>query len=90
MAKPKVGTKATLTGDDGLGQAARKADPGVSDDMRDGMADLDMSPDTEVTVIGIDDDRDVVLLEWVDGSGTDRITSIAEEDFASRFKKGGK
>jgi hypothetical protein len=90
MVKPKVGSKATLTGDDGLGQAARKADPGVSDEMRDGMEELDMPAGTVVEVIGIDDDRDVVLLEWVDGSGNDRITSVTEDDFAARFKKGGK
>jgi hypothetical protein len=91
MAKPRVGGSYTYSGSEGFGQAARRADPSVPDEMSvvDGvnMAWLDMAPGTVVKVAGHDDDRDLVLLEWVDDAGTTRITSVTEDQFAD-FTKG--
>lgn len=87
----KVGQKATFKGKEGLGQAARTADPDVpqSDNpLRSDMAEIDLKPGTAVQVIGHDDDRDLVLLQWEDGQGNPRITSVTEDDFRAQF--GGK
>lgn len=91
MAKPRVGGSYTYGGEEGFGQTARRADPTVPNEMAvvDGvnMAWLDMPPGTEVKVAGHDDDRDLILVEWVDGAGTTRITSVTEEQFEA-FTKG--
>jgi hypothetical protein len=91
MAKPRVGGSYTYNGAEGLGQKARIEDPDVPDEMSvvDGvnMAWLDMKHGTAVKVAGHDDDRDLILLEWVDDAGTTRITSVTEDQFAD-FTKG--
>ena len=92
MAKPTVGETRTFKGQFGLGQGARNNVPDVPADrtkLRGDMADLDMAPDTAVTVAGYDDDRDLVLLAWTDSAGTPRITSVTEQDYASQFQKEG-
>lgn len=91
MAKPRVGGTYTYSGSEGFGQAARRADPDQPDEMNvvDGvnMTWLDMPPGTTVKVVGHDDDRDLVLLEWTDGAGTTRVTSVTEDQF-NDFSKG--
>lgn len=49
------------------------------------MRDLDMPPGTVVTVVGHDDERDLVLVEWTDLSGNGRVTSIEPAVFAENF-----
>jgi hypothetical protein len=90
MAKPKKGDGYRLTGEDGLGQAARIADPDVPEAqnlMRSDMAELDMPPGTRVAVAGHDDERGLVLVEWEDRQGTARITSVPAGDLAVLFEK---
>ena len=89
MAAPKTGTTYTYSGDDGLGACARVADPDISDELPSDMAALDMAPGTEVTVDGYDKDRDLVLVGWVDGAGTPRVTSVDPAEFAAQFTKAG-
>lgn len=88
MAVPKAGTKLRYTADTGLAAQARRADPDVSDDLPAEMVDLDLHPDTTVTVIGHDEDRDLVLIEWTDLQGNPRITSVEPDTLTERFKKG--
>jgi hypothetical protein len=88
MPKPKVGATYRHRADTGLAARARVADPDVSDDLPAEMVDLDMHPDTTVKVCGYDDDRDLVLVEWTDLSGTPRITSIEPDDFDQHFVSG--
>lgn len=73
--------------DGGLAARARVADPNVSDDLPSEMHDLDMAPDTEVTVVGHDEDRDLVLVNWTDLQGNQRTTSIEPEAFARDFEE---
>jgi hypothetical protein len=87
MAVPKTGTKLRFTADTGLAAAARVADPDVSDDLPTEMVDLDLHPDTTVTVVGHDEERDLVLIEWTDLQGNPRITSVPPEQIASDFGK---
>lgn len=92
MAKPTEGARYRFAGTDGLGQDARTADPDVPDAsnlLRSDMAELDMPAGAEVTVIGHDDDRDLVLVRWADAQGTDRITSVPADELAVQFEKMG-
>jgi hypothetical protein len=88
MAVPKTGTILRFTADTGLGAQARVDDPDVSDDLPAEMVDLDLHPDTTVTIVGHDEDRDLVLVEWTDLQGNPRITSVQPNVLAERFKKG--
>jgi hypothetical protein len=91
VAEIKVGQKVTFKGKEGLGQAGRIADPDVPEErneLRSEMAEMDLMPGTKVEVIGVDEDRDLVLIGWTDSLGNARITSITEDDFRSNF--GGK
>lgn len=88
MAKPKAGTRYRHTAEQGLAARARVADPDVSDDLPAEMVDLDMHPDTTVTVAGYDDERDLVLVEWTDLQGNPRTTSVEPAQFAVNFVKG--
>lgn len=87
MAKPKIGDTYRLTTDDGLGAAARDADPDLVGPMPTEQAVLDMLPGSSVIVAGHDDDRGLVLVEWVDAQDTTRITSVDPEAFARDFEK---
>jgi hypothetical protein len=90
MAKLNKGDRFRFAGTEGLGQAARIADPDVPEAqnlMRSDMADLDMPAGCEVEVEGHDDDRDLVLVKWTDAQDTLRITSVPEADLASQFEK---
>jgi hypothetical protein len=87
MAVPKTGTTLRFTADTGLAAKARRDDPDVSDDLPAEMVDLDLHPDTTVTVIGHDEDRDLVLVEWTDLQGNPRITSVERDDFNTNFVK---
>jgi hypothetical protein len=92
MTKPKEGARYRFAGTDGLGQDARTADPDVPEEknlLRSDMAELDMPVGAEVTVVGHDDDRDLVLVQWTDAQGTDRITSIPAGELAVQFEKKG-
>jgi len=73
--------------DAGLAARARVADPDVSDELPAEMHDLDMAPGTEVEVIGPDDERDLVLVNWTDRNGTPRTTSLTAETFADDFEE---
>ena len=85
MDKPEVGTRYRHTAEQGLAARARVADPDLDDALPSDMAQLDLPPDTVVEVVGFDDDRDLVLVSWTDGNGTDRITSLDEADFTDSF-----
>jgi hypothetical protein len=52
------------------------------------MHELDLHPGTSVTVVGHDDDRGLVLVEWTDRSGNPRITSVDPAMLAEHFVKG--
>jgi hypothetical protein len=81
-AKPRTGTRYTYNGDTGLGAA--HADRELASEH----AELDMQPGTAVSYTGYDDDRDLVLVEWADAQGNQRITSVEPEFFAASFTKG--
>lgn len=51
------------------------------------MADLDMPHDTEVELVGHDDDRNLEIVEWTDRHGDPRRTSIEPDVFASHFEE---
>jgi hypothetical protein len=52
------------------------------------MAELDLMPDTIVTVIAVDaENADRVHAEWVDAKGLDRVTSFDLAEFQTDFKK---
>jgi hypothetical protein len=71
----------------GLGARARVADPDVSDELSSEMHDLDMASDTEVEVVGHDEERDLVLVNWTDLQGNPRTTSIDPAVFAADFEE---
>lgn len=87
MAKPKTGDSYRLAADAGLGAAARDADPDQAGPLPTEQAVLDLQPGTTVVVAGHDPDRDLVLVEWTDGQGNPRITSIGPGAFARDFEK---
>src|SRR5690242_5710850 len=80
MAKPTAGKTYRHAADDGLGVRAAGALSGE-------MAELDLTPEVRVTVVGYDDDRGLVLVEWPDGQGNPRITSVDPGDLDSDFVK---
>jgi hypothetical protein len=47
---------------------------------------LDMASGTLVTLLGYDDDSVWPMVEWVDGAGTTRITTIDPVIFAEYFE----
>jgi hypothetical protein len=49
------------------------------------MTELDLKPNTEVTFLEFDADSDWPLVEWVDGQGIDRITTIEPSSFTDDF-----
>jgi hypothetical protein len=52
------------------------------------MTELDLMPDTIVTVIAVDaENSDRVHAEWVDAKGLDRVTSFDLAEFQTDFKK---
>jgi hypothetical protein len=73
--------------DAGLAARARIADPDLSDDLPSDMHDLDMAPDTEVTVVGRDEERDLILVNWTDLQGNPRSTSIEPDAFDNDFEE---
>jgi hypothetical protein len=83
MSAPRTGTKYTYKHDRGLADRATG-----ETELRQEMAELDMPPQTLVKVHDYDADRDMVLVEWTDGLGNPRITSIDLDDFNSSFVKG--
>jgi chitodextrinase len=85
MATPKPGTAYVYSADAGLAARARVADPGLSDELPTEMAALDLAPGTAVTVAGYDKDRDLVLVDWTDGEGTSRTTSVEPDVFTEHF-----
>jgi hypothetical protein len=73
--------------DVGLGARARVDDPNLSDELPTEMRDLDMAPGTEVTVVGHDEERDLVLVDWTDSQGNQRTTSVELDVFAADFEE---
>lgn len=71
----------------GLAARARVADPDLSDELPGEMHELDMAPGTEVTVAGHDEDRNLMLLDWVDRAGTPRTTSVEPHVFDRDFEE---
>jgi hypothetical protein len=49
---------------------------------------LTCTPTRPSTVVGHDEDRDLILVEWTDLQGNPRITSVEPDTLAERFKKG--
>lgn len=70
-----------FNGDTGFGAAA------AEDRLHPEMAELDLAPGTSVTVAGMDEDRNLVLVEWTDRAGTARITSVEPDQFAAQFTR---
>lgn len=60
---------------------------GMTDRQRE-MTELDLQPGTAVTVIGHDEDRDLILVSWIDATGTPRTTSVEPTLFADHFVEG--
>ena len=53
------------------------------------MTELDLKPDTLVTVVDIDEESGGrVLVDWIDDKELPRITSIDPDEFGADFKKG--
>lgn len=46
---------------------------------------LDMPPDTQVVVAGVDEERGLVLVGWTDRFGTPRTTSVTPSTFDAMF-----
>lgn len=84
---PEVGVTYRYEAEEGLGGRARVADPTVSDDLPAEMRELDMTTDTRVTVSGYDDERDLVLVDWTDGQGNPRTTSLEPEVLDEHFSR---
>jgi len=78
----RTGSKYKYAGDAGLGAKS------IEGDLHPDMADLDLSPGTLVKVVGQDDERDLVLVEWEDAQGNPRITSVPLDTFGTDFVKG--
>jgi hypothetical protein len=76
--KPRTGSRFTFDAPGPLGAMH-------ADNQSDDMAELDLHPGTEVKVVGHDDERDLVLLEWTDRQGNARITSVEPSRFADHF-----
>jgi hypothetical protein len=72
----------TYTGQTGLAAGLTSAELAAE------MADLDMPPGTHCIAIGTDDDRGLTLLEWVDASGNNRLTSVTPDDLTRLFTRG--
>lgn len=87
MTSPTPGDTYRHSAGQGLAARARTADPDLSDELTAEMAELDLPADAVVTVTGIDDNRDLVLLSWTDGNGTPRITSVTLDDLDDNFTK---
>jgi hypothetical protein len=87
MAEPKTGDTYRLAAEAGLGAAARDADPDLTGPLPTEQAVLDLAPGTTVVVAGHDDDRGLTLVEWVDGQGTSRITSVDPAALARDFER---
>lgn len=79
--KPKAGSKHVFDAPDALG--AMHAESQARD-----MAELDLHPGTEVKVVGHDDERDLVLVEWTDAQGNPRTTSVEPAQFTDHFTSG--
>lgn len=77
-ARPRKGARHAYGARQALG--ARNAENQHPD-----MVQLDLSPGTDVKVIGHDDERDLVLIEWTDQLGNPRITSIEPAEFSKSF-----
>lgn len=81
MALPKTGTRHRFQADAGL--AALHVDSLPAE-----MAELDLHPGTTVTVVGHDEGRGLLLVEWTDRAGNPRITSVEPDVFDEHFVKG--
>jgi hypothetical protein len=82
---PDIGARYRYAASTGLAAQARLADPDVPDDLPAEMHELDLHGQTQVTVADVDEDRDLVIVEWVDRSGNQRRTSIDQDVFATDF-----
>lgn len=67
----------------GFGEAV-KADAGFGE-LSAEMTELDLSDGTQVTFLEYDADSNWPIIQWVDGVGIDRITTIEPALFASYF-----
>lgn len=63
----------------GYGELAR------GESLDDDMAALDLVPDTEVELIAYDDGTDWPIVQWEDGTGNQRITTIDPDVFDTWF-----
>jgi hypothetical protein len=90
MSDPIVGSRYRYNHTEGLGQQHTDQDlstvehpstPGLT------MADLDLEPGTVVVVDEHDQERDLVLVGWVDRAGNPRVTSIDPAVFADHFER---
>jgi hypothetical protein len=85
MTQPEPGDTFTYSAGVGLAARARVADPDVDDGLAGDMAELDLTPGTEVTIVGCDEERDMVLLDWTDAQGNPRTTSVTSAVFDECF-----
>jgi hypothetical protein len=82
---PDIGARYRYAASTGLAAQARIADPDVGDELASEMQELDMHPDTVVTVRDYDLVRDLIVVEWADRSGNPRMTSIEADQFDDQF-----
>jgi hypothetical protein len=82
-----VGAKYTFCHPDGLGFGEMvKADAGFGEQTAE-MRELDLRNLQEVTLLDFDEDSGWPIIEWIDGVGTNRITTIDPDKFESHFQE---
>ena len=77
----QVGKTFTYIHDEGLGFGAHHAGGELTAEMRE----LDLPAGTEVTLLAFDADSHDPLIEWVDGNGYTRITTVNPNFFNAYF-----
>lgn len=82
---PEIGDAYTYAPEHGSGFGHAHKGDALSAEMQE----LDMKPDTSVSVLDIDaESGGRVHVEWTDGKGLPRITSIDPDEFRADFRKG--
>lgn len=69
----------------GFGEKAR-ADSGFGE-LSAEMTELDLKDGQEVELVGLDEDSDWPIIEWTDGVGINRRTTVDPETFAEHFQE---
>lgn len=67
----------------GFGESARGTE------LADEMAELDLQPGADVTVLELDADSGWPIIQWTDSTGRSRLTTIEPEVFDADFLAAG-